>query len=779
MDPNNENNYVITATGDGTVTLTVGDQTVTGTGSASISIPRTDVDQNVTATATAKDGDKEESDPTTENFVVPKLVTATPTLSMVDNGDGTYTITATATSPDNNAEVTLNVTGYQPVTGTGSASITITQTNEGQPVTATATAQATGKAVSEEASENYTVPALPITPTPSITYVVNGDNVVITATGQGTVTLNIPGYEPATGNGSASITVPRTDETYTVTATATAQADHHQPSATETQQITVPFLQTDKPEITYTTDGENVIITATGDGIVTLNVPGYEPVSGEGSVSVTVPYGVEATTLNVTATAKEEGKAQSETETAQVPIPAGDGWKEMLGDYNNDDDLLSFLIKEGNDTLDIMMVDQFLVSTFNNDHPSGYNYTMRETIAGEELSSSPVPIPVYKTYSTMKGFYTNSEVEGDYDRHLRPGVINSEMDYDVATGNHTYYYGLFRGKMNDDYPTISIQPPYRVSQLQQYDEKVGEQVLHYFVETYPEGIAPKYDHIDNQLVELLDTNYVQGTKAGDELAYVPVIWTYGSSTARGDGKDNSYGSDIKREKLGGVEATIKLYYTQGAWGTFKDANEVEYCICYPEIIITGTCPDDKTDNDGDERTYKPYLYRAWCTFTGARDFTLNSDGKLVDAGPKAAPFLLDSIYDNQPGHVVTIGGDNAAHSTVKRPWAFGLPVSQIGQVSIPFVVRFYYEKEVIDAQATSNGSMLKAAEGERAYYMVETPGRQPEWFTGVNELSGNVVPVSVTYVNPQGMQSDKPFDGINIIVTRYSNGATTTTKVLR
>jgi hypothetical protein len=29
------------------------------------------------------------------------------------------------------------------------------------------------------------------------------------------------------------------------------------------------------------------------------------------------------------------------------------------------------------------------------------------------------------------------------------------------------------------------------------------------------------------------------------------------------------------------------------------------------------------------------------------------------------------------------------------------------------------------------------------------------------------------------MQSDKPFDGINIVVTRYSDGTTSTTKVVR
>ena len=38
---------------------------------------------------------------------------------------------------------------------------------------------------------------------------------------------------------------------------------------------------------------------------------------------------------------------------------------------------------------------------------------------------------------------------------------------------------------------------------------------------------------------------------------------------------------------------------------------------------------------------------------------------------------------------------------------------------------------------------------------------------------------SVTYVNTAGMQSKEPFDGINIVITRYKNGVVKSTKVLR
>ena len=38
---------------------------------------------------------------------------------------------------------------------------------------------------------------------------------------------------------------------------------------------------------------------------------------------------------------------------------------------------------------------------------------------------------------------------------------------------------------------------------------------------------------------------------------------------------------------------------------------------------------------------------------------------------------------------------------------------------------------------------------------------------------------SVTYFDIMGRQSDKPFEGINIVVTRYTDGSTSTMKILR
>ena len=55
--------------------------------------------------------------------------------------------------------------------------------------------------------------------------------------------------------------------------------------------------------------------------------------------------------------------------------------------------------------------------------------------------------------------------------------------------------------------------------------------------------------------------------------------------------------------------------------------------------------------------------------------------------------------------------------------------------------------------------------------------------TSVEEVISNVASsrtvVGVSYYNLMGAKSDKPFDGINIVVTTYSDGSRSSRKILR
>ena len=59
----------------------------------------------------------------------------------------------------------------------------------------------------------------------------------------------------------------------------------------------------------------------------------------------------------------------------------------------------------------------------------------------------------------------------------------------------------------------------------------------------------------------------------------------------------------------------------------------------------------------------------------------------------------------------------------------------------------------------------------------EVPWKITSIATGLNEVNSEQE-VGKTFYNVQGIASDKPFSGFNIVVTRYSDGSTKTKKVI-
>ena len=51
--------------------------------------------------------------------------------------------------------------------------------------------------------------------------------------------------------------------------------------------------------------------------------------------------------------------------------------------------------------------------------------------------------------------------------------------------------------------------------------------------------------------------------------------------------------------------------------------------------------------------------------------------------------------------------------------------------------------------------------------------------TAVENVNADKAVAGVQYVNLAGMTSDKPFDGMNVVVTTYSDGTTSTAKVIK
>lgn len=638
----------------------------------------------------------------------------------------------------------------------------------------------------------FTITSLPTPNAPTVTPTTGDSNVTISITPDPATDGQLVYYVDYNGSQVQDLTFPRGAQDYTVTVHAYTEATaNYNQSPEAVVPVTIPALpQTAAPTIAISSTTDNqVTITATGNGTVTLTING-QTVEGNGSASITVPRQMQDYVVSASATAQVSGELVSETTTQNLTIPgmASSGeWTEMTGTYDDPNALLSFKVKVGNDTTDIMLIDQFMASTVHNDHPNGYTYVLKETIDGVEMASNPANVPVYKTNSNLNGFYTEAQVIADnkYDENkLTAHTLNTQIEYDVVPDNNVLYYSLYRGDKNEQRPVIDVD--HRISQLQKFEDKVDGNVMYYFNENHLQGVLPRYEHIGSQTAQRLDMNYVTGT-GDDELSYVPVIWTFGLYTARGDGKNNSYGSDIKHSYVGKVNISVEGLkndgdYTTGQW---KDPNGTTYCVYSPIITLGGVTPDDGGANDGDTYQYVPYMYRVWCTYPNAHNFTLlaNPDGKvhLADAGAITAPFLIGEVTAedeawNGTGEEVIIG--RALESgEAQQPWSFGVPVNESSS-NVQFVARFYYKK-IVTPGAQVNGLRGTRDNDEAAFAIAENSDDGQGIVTGINELADIVYVVSTTYVNAQGMQSDKPFDGLNIVVTRYSDGTTRTTKLVR
>ncbi|MBQ6168266.1 MAG: hypothetical protein IJK41_12675 [Muribaculaceae bacterium] len=299
----------ITATGDGEVLLYVNGELVDNP----YTIARGEEDVTISIVATAQEEGKRISDPAELELVIPKYIPQTemPVITF-NTTDDAVIITA-----EGEGEVLLYVNGELVENP-----YTIMRGEEDVTVTVTATAQGEGKRISDVATQELVIPALPAkTEMPVITFETLDDAVVITATGEGEVLLYVNGELVEN-----PYTIARGEEDVTVTIVATAQEEGKRISDAAEMTLVIPAYQvTATPTISVEVTDDYVIITATGDGDVQLYVNG-EPVENP----YTITRGEEDVDIEVYATAKEDGKLMSTTEVQVVTIPKHSGIDEIL-----------------------------------------------------------------------------------------------------------------------------------------------------------------------------------------------------------------------------------------------------------------------------------------------------------------------------------------------------------------------------------------------------------------------------------------------------------------
>ena len=424
----------------------------------------------------------------------------------------------------------------------------------------------------------------------------------------------------------------------------------------------------------------------------------------------------------------------------------------------------------------IMFVDQFNAPTKNDTHPYRYGYFLQyDPEEGDPETSSVQEVPVQHTGATLGGYYTTDQIQGDTDMGLTMDVMNAQVNMNLANNPAIYFYTLDRKPSNDadaEWDEISQLQIRTDGTYQEIDEKLTQ----YIEQVCEPGIVPRYD---NETYSVLYGNY------NDYMNYVPVVWTHGELVSNrrikweSEHLHNSYGAPIWKTGVGKVEI-YQGTYAERQTGKFGSTNWTDEngdsCSLYMLVLdAKGFLPTANTiGNTNGYVPYVPYWFNVYAkSETGKlRGFSWVGEGSpgAGHPGEPGSHVVNDQTHNRYLWHLYggpTTDGilQHGKSDTWAENWIFGA-LDEVDDLEI--VVRYYY---VVNGMAGRDGGP--------AGYGSESPGFAPPTPTAVIENWTNRTIVSTIYVNPQGMQSDKPFDGVNIVINRYEDGSTSTSKVIK
>ena len=749
----------------------------------------------------------------------------------------TATFTATVTNNGNQTETGYTVTFSDGTTKTGGTlapgtretfTVQCTPTTAGT-VTMTATVACTddSDATNDEATATLTVNApvhdLGITLSQP-TAVLVGENATITATVTNNGNQTETGYTVTFSDGTNTFSTqtggtlaPGATETFTATYTTSAagtvtitanvactgDADATNDEATATLTVTVPVRELTAPTNGSTVDvGENnglgvsKTITVSGKNLtedVTVSVSGAGFTVSPTTLSAdAVNAGTATVTIIYNGTTDATGTLTfSSSEFANVTV-------NLTGSYSTGiEPRVHGMVRLGT----LRIVDQFSKEIpATNDHPYRYTYFLK--LAARDTTSSPARVPVQHTGAEVQGYYSLTQMDNDTDpfNFLEENIISAEVDMNLSPASAPYFYtinsvenGIPASVTSDDHYASYLNVLQR-REAGDYQERQGKYGYTNIVNPNMDSIYTAGEH------DFFDYRKVVAETTGEFLSYVPIVWTKGIDRFyyTTDSLHNSYGAPIWKVTRGDVniyqDGTVcqRQVGAGGGWNASANytVDGTNYSLYLVSVNAAGVLPKNSNVE------YEPYMFRLWLHDETAslRNYTWSISetwSNIQDAGAYTENDgkwkLLDTKmcdnwstntstgnleYHPDTTYVISI---NQGTSANPQSWQGNIGfVAPIDGFTPELKIRFYYKIKGAPAPAPSG---LRALEEDDHTGYVVVRGVNPDPGTAVREIVANGEIQSQTYYNVQGMESDKPFPGINIVVTRYSNGATTTTKV--
>lgn len=390
-------------------------------------------------------------------------------------------------------------------------------------------------------------------------------------------------------------------------------------------------------------------------------------------------------------------------------------------------------------------------------------------VPNNTLYSNEVVVPVYKTELDVYGPYTYGQVIGDTNRELAGNVTNGMVKVQAKNIDAITDYRLFHnaGAQNN---TTNMDNWASGNNQSSVAYAVHSVANDNFTTYAMNGNAWTQDAVftfqngeEEMWIDLHDNVEVGGNV---DTWYVPV--TVASSKL---GNENTYGSRMElNPKLNG-SVIVNVGYDDSSEHReyFDDATGKYYVYVTAQAEIIGEIPTIEINGHGYEcvmarawRYYKPYIIGQGTS----NDFVLELIGENTE-------------INGENGIVsCVIGSDSWTETNSNDAYQFNeytFCVEDGKQTDVIIYGRLYYKRS--DVVNPASGLRLSGSDG--GYSAMDGESGMPEEPTAVNEYFGDKELVDITFVNPQGMTSSRPFEGVNIVVKRYSDGSTSTSKVLK
>ena len=396
-------------------------------------------------------------------------------------------------------------------------------------------------------------------------------------------------------------------------------------------------------------------------------------------------------------------------------------------------------------------------------------YTWTLTGNGIVLYSNEVMVPVYKTDLDVYGPYTYGQVIGDINHGLDGNVTNGLVKVQAKNIDAITDYRLFHnaGAQNN------------TTNMDNWASGNNQSSVAYAVHSVANDNFTTYAMDGNAWAQGEVFTFQNGEEAmwidlhdnvevGDNVDtwYVPV--TVASSKL---GNENTYGSRMEQNpKLTGDVMVSVGYDDSSEHREYIDpATGMEYVYVTAQANISALIPTIEING----HSYEAVMARAWRYYKPY----------IFGQGP-SSDYVLELIGENTEISGATgtvscsIGSDSWTETNSNDGYLFNeytFCVKEGEQTDVIILARLYYKRNDVTNPASG---MLRLSGSDGGYFAMDGEGDMPEEPTSVSEYFNDKELVDITFVNPQGMTSSRPFEGVNIVVKRYSDGSTSTSKVL-